>query len=1547
MNACIRSEKWLAKRVGVAMLFLGLLNLFAAPSSQAQLNENCTVSVLNRTTQVRPDGTWTIPNVPASFGQVRARATCVDNGVTRSGQSDFFTIPIDGQIEVEGLTLDQADPIPAALHLSAPVTTLTTAGQTAPLTVMAAFAGGDSADVTALAGTNYRISNPAVATVGPQGRVTAVSGDTVLVSAVRDGAMGILQLQVVLDNDSDGDGITDDLEVANGLDPTNPFDSFADSDGDGLSAQQELVTFGTDPHNSDSDGDGIPDGEEVVMGEDSVRTNPLLADSDGDGVRDGLEIDTGSDPNDASSLNLSEALTAVEVTPEVIILTVNAIVGEASEQLRVLGRLRDNTTIDLTSTARGTTYASSDLTICNFGAPDGRIFAGADGLCSVTIAQSGFRDEVPVLIRSFSPRTLSALNVPGAANHVAVHGDVAYIAAGEAGIALVDVSDRSHPLFLNAIDTSGQARRIDIHHDILTVADGEAGLRLFDLTAPQAPVFIAALDMPGTAHGVVMTDQLALVAGGDSGLHIIDIKAPNTLQRLATVDIQGDHIQGVGIHSNQTLAAMAGASDLYLFSLSDPIESMVLSTTSLGTPRTVVIRETTAVVANRGFNLTTFDLSDPANPTTLASLPEGTSGSFDDVAVMGPFAFGADGVFANSIPLIDISQPDRLVIQWRLNFEEVDGEQGRGITVDTTYVYLVAHNPESGASSLHIGQYAPVLDENTFDSDLDGLSDLEEMTLGRDGFVTHPLLADTDGDGVRDALEIDTGSDPTDTGSLNLARVLRGLRIEPPTFLLSKNDDNPEPMQQLAVIGELTDDRQIDLTAASRGTIYTSSDMTVCQFGTANGLILAGQDGACAIVARNGPFSAEAEGTVVSALPKPAYPAQTFRVGERPETVTLADMNGDGALDILTVNRFSDDLSLLFGTSDGAFAGEVRLPAGKRPETLVVYDINTDGHLDIITSNAAPEFVIYLGNGDGSFAALRTTPVSSSPHALAAADMNQDGHVDLVGLDGNTARVYPGDGAGSFAIGLSQDVGESPTGLAVADVNGDALPDLVITDSSDRAIWVLPSREDGGFDDPIRSPLSLVPWDFVLADVSGDTVPDVIVAALFQGQIMVLTNQGNGAFGNEQIFAAGTAPEDVSAVDLNRDGALDIVAIDRQSNDILILLGREDGAFEAPWRAPTGTLPLASTVGDVNRDGDVDVVTASDNNDVSVLIGQGDGTLAVAMRSTVGSGGEAVAAADVSGDGVRDLVTVKTDSDQVTILLGQGDGSFAVSSQVSVGSALTDVALADLNRDGMLDILSTGGAALGEVSVLLGSAGGIFTLTQRIEVNDLLEAMAVSEVNGDGVPDVVTANRGDGTLSLLLGQADGALSPATSLPGHVAPKTLVMADFTGDGLVDIVAAAQDVTGLILIAGRSNGSFELAAKLAQLPGLNPMAIGDLNADGKADLAGVTDGGRLLALLGQGDGSFLPVSSIAAEAKPQELVVIDVNHDGLPDVVTANADDVSVFMGNGDGSFAAEQRFAVGAYVGFKTISVGDVTGDQKPDIAVPDTLTGDIVLLPHQ
>jgi len=99
--------------------------------------------------------------------------------------------------------------------------------------------------------------------------------------------------EVVQNVDTDGDGLTDEEEIALGTDPNN-----ADTDGDGLTDGEEVNEYNTDPLQADTDGDGLSDGDEV----NSYNTDPLQADTDGDGLSDGEEVNEyRTDPNAVDS----------------------------------------------------------------------------------------------------------------------------------------------------------------------------------------------------------------------------------------------------------------------------------------------------------------------------------------------------------------------------------------------------------------------------------------------------------------------------------------------------------------------------------------------------------------------------------------------------------------------------------------------------------------------------------------------------------------------------------------------------------------------------------------------------------------------------------------------------------------------------------------------------------------------------------------------------------------------------------------------------------------------------------------------------------------------------------------------------------------------------------------------------------------------------------------------------------------------------------------------------------------------------------------------
>jgi hypothetical protein len=669
------------------MLAAGLLLMLCAEVGVAQLNQDCTVSVLNRTVRVNPDGSWVLPNVPANFGRVKARATCVRNGVTTSGESDYFTIPANGTVNLPTIILSPTTQIPATLGITPANPSFTAAGQTIQLVVTATYPDNSTRDVSAAStGTNYTTSNPAIATVNADGLVTAVASGTVVLQASNDGATGIIRATVLLSNvDSDGDGIPDDIEISLGLDPQNPVDAQEDFDRDGLTNLREF----------------------------QLGTGLRVFDTDGDGIGDGLEVQTGSNPLDPNSFNLAQALRSIQVSPTQVNLIVNTIIGVASRQLTVMGTLIDGNTINLTSRSRGTNYNSSDLAIANFGAVDGLVFAGSNGTATITVTNNGFTaPPVQVNVSSFAPTALSFVSIPGFANNVDVAGNFAYVAAGSAGLQVVDVTDRRVPRIVGSVDTPGNANDVRVVGNRAYIADGVAGLRIIDVTNPAGPALLGALDTTGEANDVVIVGNRAYVADGPAGLQIIDVSDPAAPQLLGTFGIPGI-ARGVDVSGN--IAVIADESGgIRTVDVSNPASPIGRGSLAMSNARDVTVEGNTAYVAAFQGSLRVVDFSTPTTPILLGTTPQSLGGILMDVAKVREFVFGADVFFVNGVPIVNISNPANPVVRARLDFPARD-DNGMGIAVDNQYIYLAAdrgieENGAFGDSRLYIGQYVALED---------------------------------------------------------------------------------------------------------------------------------------------------------------------------------------------------------------------------------------------------------------------------------------------------------------------------------------------------------------------------------------------------------------------------------------------------------------------------------------------------------------------------------------------------------------------------------------------------------------------------------------------------------------------------------------------------------------------------------------------------------------------------------------------------------------------------------------------------------------------
>jgi Tol biopolymer transport system component len=117
---------------------------------------------------------------------------------------------------------------------------------------------------------------------------TNIAQSNAIVASTATASVNMTQAALQGKQDDDGDGLTNDQELAYGTDSKNP-----DTEQDGLKDGDEVMRWRTDPLKPDTDQDGLKDGDEVNL----YRTDPLKADTDGDGLSDSDEVGRRTDPN--------------------------------------------------------------------------------------------------------------------------------------------------------------------------------------------------------------------------------------------------------------------------------------------------------------------------------------------------------------------------------------------------------------------------------------------------------------------------------------------------------------------------------------------------------------------------------------------------------------------------------------------------------------------------------------------------------------------------------------------------------------------------------------------------------------------------------------------------------------------------------------------------------------------------------------------------------------------------------------------------------------------------------------------------------------------------------------------------------------------------------------------------------------------------------------------------------------------------------------------------------------------------------------------------
>ena len=476
------------------------------------------------------------------------------------------------------------------------------------------------------------------------------------------------------------------------------------------------------------------------------------------------------------------------------------------------------------------------------------------------------------------------------------------------------------------------------------------------------------------------------------------------------------------------------------------------------------------------------------------------------------------------------------------------------------------------------------------------------------------------------------------------------------------------------------------------------------------------------------------------------------------------------------------------------------------------------------------------------------------------------------------------------------------------------------------------------------------PYSVTVGDFNGDTIEDLATANISSDNVSILLGKGDGTFLSAQDFGAGDRPHSVTVGDFNGDTIEDLAVANRDSDNVSILLGQGDGTFRSAQNFGAGNGPYSVSVGDFNGDTIEDLAVANRFSDnVSILLGQGDGTFRSAQNFGAGDFPYSVTVGDFNGDTIEDLVTANERSDNVSILVGQGDGTFRSAQNFGVGVGPLSVTVGDFNGDTIED-LATANAFSDDVSILLGQGDGTFLPAQHfgVEVDftcggvcgDGPYSVTVGDFNGDTIEDLAVTNDHPDIVSIHLGQGDGTFLSAQIFGVGDRPRSVTVGDFNGDTIKDLAVANQDSNNVSILLGKGDGTFLSAQDFGAGDGPVSVTVGDFNGDTIEDLA-VADfridnasfgADNVSILLGQGDGTFLSAQTFRAGAYPRSITVGDFNGDTIEDLAVANfasGGKVSVLLGQGDGTFLTAQSFGAD---GSPSVTVGDFNGDTIEDLA---------------
>ena len=727
-----------------------------------------------------------------------------------------------------------------------------------------------------------------------------------------------------------------------------------------------------------------------------------------------------------------------------------------------------------------------------------------------------------------------------------------------------------------------------------------------------------------------------------------------------------------------------------------------------------------------------------------------------------------------------------------------------------------------------------------------------------------------------------------------------------------------------------------------------------------------------------------------------------------PIDVAIGDLDGDNKPDLVVTNLNEGTISVFHNTASlgnitsSSFASKVDFNTGSgsssNPGLMAIGDLDGDDKLDLVVSNISEGTISVFHNSassggftSSSFASKEDFTVGGYPYMVDIGDLDGDGKLDLVVSNLNYASVFRNTASigsitsSSFAGRVDLAITSFSYCLKIGDLDGDGKPDLVASDLSSASFSVLRNKLTAA--PIITPPASLVvcsPSTLIL------TASGCAGTVTWSERAATGTSLTLSAVGTYSITATCTDAGIMSASSTAVTG----LEIKAKPNAPIII---PPGSLSV-FTPSTLTLTASGCGGTVTwSEG-----AATGTSLTLSTVGTYSITATCTVSGCISDASTAVSSLEIKAIPVPRITSFTPVSGNIgTTVTITGNNFNATANQniVFFGATQATVTAASTTS---LTVTVPSGATYQPISVLnlgtalMGNSAAPFRVTfargvisttsfdQEVPIvtNDVSYNISIGDLDGDGKPDLVVANNGINTISVFRNTSSTGSVSNSSFASKVdfttgsEPIDVSIGDLDGDGKPDLVVANYDAYNVGRIGSisvfrntASSGSItssSFASRVDFTTEQTPLSvcIGDLDGDGKPDLVvsnySFSRGSTISIFRNTASSGSITSSSFASKVDftvglaPASVSIGDLDGDGKPDLVVANNnnDYISVLRNTASsgsinsGSFEAKVDFSTGTSTNPKPsyVSIGDLDGDDKPDLVVANTQDSTISVL---